>query len=152
MLAGSLNIVTLCLYVEGIMSQQQENEALAHRFHMDIFQKGKLEVADEILGSDFVWRNPLIPSELQRGPESVKKIASAVIDAMPDRQITHDDTIGKDDKVMICWTMRGTAKKELFGIPPSDKPITIIGFDLFRISSDGKIVEIWQQFTNGKWS
>src|ERR671924_1571202 len=127
------------------MSQkQEENEAIAHRFHMNIFQEGKLEVADEIIASDFVWRNPTIPSELQRGPESVKKIASAVIDAMPDRQITHDDTIVQGDKVMIRWTVTGTTKKELFGISPNDKPTSIIGFDLFRISDDGKIVEMWQ--------
>ena len=71
---------------------------------------------------------------------------------MPDRQITHDDTIAKGDKVMIRWTLTGTAKRELFGIPPSDKHISLIGFDLFRISSEGKIVEIWQQFSSGKWS
>ena len=123
------------------MSQQQDNESLAHRFHMDIFQKGRLEVADEILASDFVWRNPLIPPELQRGPDSVKKIASSVIDAMPDRQITHDDTIAVGDKVMIRWTMTGTAKRELFGISPSDIPTAIIGFDLFRISNEGKIID-----------
>lgn len=133
------------------MSQQHDNETLAHRFHMDIFQKGELGVADEILASDFVWRNPIIPSELQHGPDSVKKIASAVIDAMPDRQITHDDIIAKSDKVLIRWTMTGTPKKELFGIPPSDTPTAIIGFDLFRISSEAKIVEMWQQFTNGRW-
>jgi steroid delta-isomerase-like uncharacterized protein len=136
------------------MSQQEQgNEALAHRFHMDIFQQAKLEVADEILASDFVWRNPIIPPELQRGPESVKKIASEIIDAMPDRRITHDDTIAKGDRVMIRWTLTGTTKRELFRIPPSDKPISVIGFDLFRISSEGKkIVEMWQQFSSGKWS
>jgi steroid delta-isomerase-like uncharacterized protein len=135
------------------MSQQQiRNEAIAHRFHMNIFQEGKLEMADEIIASDFVWRNPIIPSESQHGPESVKKIASAVIEAMPDRQITHDDTIAKGDKVMIRWTMTGTIKRELFGISPSDKPTSMIGFDLFRISDEGKIVEMWQQFSNGKWS
>jgi steroid delta-isomerase-like uncharacterized protein len=135
------------------MSQQQKrNEAIAHRFHMNIFQEGKLEMADEIIASDFVWRNPVIPSELQHSPESVKKIASAVIEAMPDRQITHDDTIAKGDKVMIRWTMTGTIKRELFGISPSDKPTSMIGFDLFRISDEGKIVEMWQQFSNGKWS
>jgi predicted SnoaL-like aldol condensation-catalyzing enzyme len=118
---------------------------------MDIFQKGKLEVVDEIISSDFVWRNPTIPSDLQHGPESVKKIASAVIDAMPNRHITHDDTISQGDKVMIRWTMTGSAKRELFGIPSSDTPTSIVGFDLFRISSEGKIVEMWQQFSNGKW-
>jgi steroid delta-isomerase-like uncharacterized protein len=134
------------------LSQEQENEALAHRFHMDIFQQGKLEVADEILASDFVWRNPIIPPELQHGPESVKKIASQARDSMQDLQISHDDTISKGDKVMIRWTLTGTAKRELFGIPPSDKPASVVGFDLFRISSQGKIVEMWQQFSSGKWS
>ena len=28
----------LCIHVDDTMSQQQENEVLAHRFHMDIFQ------------------------------------------------------------------------------------------------------------------
>jgi hypothetical protein len=31
------------------MSQQQDNETRARRFHTGIFQKGRLEVADEIL-------------------------------------------------------------------------------------------------------
>ena len=39
---------------------EQENELLARRYHMDIFQKGKLEVADEILSPDFVLRNPVL--------------------------------------------------------------------------------------------
>jgi steroid delta-isomerase-like uncharacterized protein len=135
--------------MSGLQSQE-ENEALAHRFHMDIFQKKDLFTADEILASDFIWRNPQIPSELTHGPESAKKIASAVIDSIPDLKITHDETISKNDKVMIRWTITGTARKELFGIPASDKLITIVGFDLFRIYN-GKIVEIWQQFNVGSW-
>jgi predicted ester cyclase len=100
-----------------------------------------LSVADEILATNFVWTNPLIPSELAHGPEAAKKIASAVINSMTDLKITHDDTMSKSDKVMIRSTMTGTAKKDLFGIPSSNKPITIVGFDLFRIAS-GKIVEM----------
>jgi hypothetical protein len=78
---------------------------------MDMFQKRDLSTADEILATDFVWRNPLIPSELTCGPESAKKIVSAVADSMPDLRITHDETISKNDKVMIRWTIHGTAKK-----------------------------------------
>ncbi|MGE5661877.1 MAG: ester cyclase [Ignavibacteriales bacterium] len=54
-------------------------------------------------------------------------------------------------KVLIRWTLTGTAKKELFGIPASDKPITFVGFNLFRLAN-GKIVEMWQQFSVGRWS
>jgi hypothetical protein len=60
---------------------EQEYEAIARRFHMEIFQQGKLQVADEILTSDFVLRNPMLPSEFTRGPEGVKKFASGVVDS-----------------------------------------------------------------------
>jgi hypothetical protein len=47
--------------------QEEENQALALRYHNDIFEKGKLEVADEILSCDFVIHNPVLPKELRNG-------------------------------------------------------------------------------------
>jgi predicted SnoaL-like aldol condensation-catalyzing enzyme len=130
---------------------EQQNEAIAHRFHMEIFQERKLDIADEILTSDFVLRNPMLPSEFTRGPEGVKKFASIVIDSSSEFQITHHDTISKGDKVLIRWTFSGMLKKEMLGISPSGEPVTITGFDLFRIATDGKIPELWQQFNLGSW-
>jgi predicted SnoaL-like aldol condensation-catalyzing enzyme len=130
---------------------EQEYEAIARRFHMEIFQQGKLDVADEILTHDFVLRNPTLPSELTHGPEGVKKFASGVADSSSGFQIVHHDTISKGDKVLIRWTYTGVIKKEMLGIRPSDKPVTITGFDLFRITTEGKIAELWQQFNVGSW-
>jgi hypothetical protein len=62
---------------------EQENEALARRYHMDIFQKGKLEVADEIISPDFVLRNPILPVQVRYGPAGTKEFASATIAAVP---------------------------------------------------------------------
>jgi predicted SnoaL-like aldol condensation-catalyzing enzyme len=130
---------------------EQENEAIAHRFHMEIFQEGKLVIADEILTPDFMLRNPILPSELTHGPEGVKKFASLVVDSSPGYQIMHHDTISKGDKVLIRWTFTGMLKKEMLGIRPSSEPVTLTGFDLFRITTDGKIAELWQQFNVGSW-
>ena len=118
------------------------------RYHNDIFQKGKLEVAYEILAPDFVLHNPLLPKELRNGPEETKKYASAVIAAVPDRKLVHDDIFAKGDKVLIRWTNSGTNTGPLFGNPP--KPYIATGFDLFRISN-GKIVDLWQQYNFGSW-
>jgi predicted SnoaL-like aldol condensation-catalyzing enzyme len=130
---------------------EQEYEAIARRFHMEIFQQGKLEVADEILTPDFVLINPTLPSELTYGPEGVKRFASGVVYSSSEYQIVHHDTISKGDKVLIRWTYTGMVKKEMLGISPSDKPVTITGFDLFRITTEGKIAELWQQFNVGSW-
>ena len=136
--------------VEDTKVLMEENKTLAQRFHMDILQKGDLSVADKILVPEFVWRNPSFPSELSYGQEGAKKIASQIIESIPDRKITYEDIIAEGDKVLIRWTITGTPKAKFLNILPSDKQITLIGFDLFRISN-GKIMEIWQQYIFGRW-
>ena len=139
------------IYMENsLLSIEKENKALAHRFHMDIFQKGKLEVADEIVSSSFILHNPVLPSEIKNGIEGVKRFAMATIDAIPDRQFTHEDAFAKEDRVLIRWKLTGKIVKEAFGYPPSDKPMVATGFDLFKITNN-KIVEMWQQYNFGNW-
>ena len=130
---------------------ERENEILAHRFHMDIFKDGKLGVADEILSPDFIIHNPALPPELKNGPEGVKKFASATMPSLPDREFVHEDAVVRGDKVLIRWTLTGTNTGDMFGNPPTGKPMVITGFDLFRVSG-GKIVEMWQQFNFGNWT
>jgi steroid delta-isomerase-like uncharacterized protein len=134
-----------------MVDEEEKNQDLAIRYHEDIFQKGKLEVADEILSHDFIIHNPILPEELRKGPEGTKKFASAVIAAVPDIKIVHDDIFAKDDKVLIRWTNSGTNTGPLFGNPPTGKPFIVTGFDLFRISN-GKIMELWQQYNFAPWT
>lgn len=120
------------------------NKELAHRFHMDIFQDGNLELADELVTADFAWRGGMAPPQEPCGPDGVKAVAEAVISAFPDREIVHHDELAEGDKVLIRWTMSGTQQGELQGIPPTGKRVTVTGFDLFRVSG-GKITDLWQE-------
>jgi steroid delta-isomerase-like uncharacterized protein len=130
--------------------EEEENKALAIRYHTDIFQNGRLEVADEILSPDFVIHNPVLPEALRNGPEGAKKYASAIVTAIPDRKLEHHDILAKGDKVMIRWTNSGTNTGPLFGNPPTGNPYVATGFDLFRISN-GRIKELWQQYNFASW-
>jgi len=130
--------------------EEKKNQALALRYHNDIFQKGNLEVADEILSPDFVLHNPTLSEELRKGPEGAKKYASAVITAVPDRKLIHNDVFAKGDKVLIRWTNSGTNTGPLFGNQATGKPYVVTGFDLFRISN-GKIMEMLQQYNFAPW-
>jgi predicted ester cyclase len=107
-------------------------------------------MADEILSPNFVLYNPVLPGDLRNGPEGAKKYASAIIAAVPDRKLVNDDILTKGDKVLIRWTNSGTNTGPLFGNPPTGKPYVATGFDLFRISN-GKIMEMWQQYNFASW-
>ncbi len=122
----------------------EANKALAHRFHMDIFQRKDPAAADQILSRDFVWHGGMGPGEGQRGPAATKPVATALSGAFPDLKITHDDVVAEGDKVLIRWTARGTHRGEFQGIAPTGKAVTVTGVDLFRIAG-GKIVELWQE-------
>src|SRR5919108_3472171 len=120
-----------------------DNEAIAHRFHMDIFQDGKLDAADEIVAPDFVAHAPGGPEV--RGPEGVKEWAKAIRSGLHDMKLSHDHTMAEGDHVVIRWSGKGTHKGEMLGVPASGKPVSITGFDEFRIQN-GKIVEMWQNW------
>ena len=119
-----------------------ENQRLARRFHGDIFEQDKLEVADEILTADFRWHNAALPPDIS-GPEGVKQFAQLLRAAFPGYRLTSEDTIAHGDRVVIRWTQRGTHEGEFLGVSPTGKAVTISGIDLFRIQ-DGKIAELWQ--------
>jgi predicted SnoaL-like aldol condensation-catalyzing enzyme len=115
----------------------EANKALAHRFHEDIFDRMDLAVADEILAPDFAWHSPPQTTFLV-GPAAVKQQATDLRAFAPDLVLTDDDVIAEGDRVVIRWTLTGTAQTEAGGVP-----IIYTGIDIFRIE-DGKLAELWQ--------
>ena len=87
---------------------------------------------------------------MRHGPAGTKQFASATITDIPDRRFENEETVAKGDKVLIRWTISGTNTGPKFGNPPTGKPIVVSGFDLPRISN-GKIIELWQQYNFGSW-
>jgi predicted ester cyclase len=59
--------------------------------------------------------------------------------------MTVDEMIAENDRVMVSWTFHGTHQGEFSGLPPTNKPVTYSGINIFRIA-DGKIAEIWDIF------
>src|SRR5215213_6832935 len=118
-------------------SDLEANKALARQFHEEIFDQGNRAAADEILTPDFVWHSP--PQEtFLVGPEAVKQAATDLRAFIPDFVLTDDDEIAEGDRVVIRWTLTGTAQGESGPVP-----VTFTGIDIFRIA-DGRLAELWQ--------
>jgi steroid delta-isomerase-like uncharacterized protein len=120
----------------------EENRALVRRELEEIFNEGKLDLADELLSPDYVVHDSALPEPV-RGIEGFKQLRAAYHSASSDIRTTIDDMIAEDDKVVTRWTTRGTHDKgEMLGVPPTGKHIEVTGITVNRIS-EGKIAEDW---------
>ena len=121
----------------------EESKALVGRFVEEAFNRGSLDVADEIYAPGFVSHESAGPVE--RSPEYVKGFVRAYRDAFPDGRTTVETVISESDRVAYRWSFRGTHEGELMGIPPTGERVTITGITVDRLSG-GKIEEEWNIF------
>jgi steroid delta-isomerase-like uncharacterized protein len=122
----------------------EENKALARRVLDEMFNKGNLDVADELLAPDYVDHDPAMPEDIH-GPEGFKQYVSGYRSAFSDLHLEFEDQIAEGDKVVTRWTGTGTHDGELSGIPPTGNRVTLPGMEIVRISG-GKLVEGWEGY------
>ena len=115
------------------------NKKAARRILDEIFNEGRLEVADELVHEDALAYDPALP-EPTRGPEGVKQSVRGYREAFPDLHLSIDEQVAEGDVVATRWTARGTHRGELFGIPATGKESTVTGITIDRFK-DGKIAE-----------
>jgi steroid delta-isomerase-like uncharacterized protein len=122
---------------EEEMSEQ--NKTLARRWFEDLFSRGNVDVANEILSTDFVDH---LTHEDERGLEELKLYVSIYRTAFPDIQDAVEDIVAEGDKVVVRWTSSGTHQGEFMGVAPTGRHVRFTGMRLFRIA-ENKIVESW---------
>ncbi len=124
----------------------EDNVDLVRRFYDEIFNKGNLAVADEIIAAEFVEHipQPIPGTHSTTGPEAIRSFAAMFRAAIPDLHIAIDDVIAAGDKVVTRVTWAGTQKGQLFGADPTGKRLSFMGIDIVQVQN-GKLVEHWGQ-------
>ncbi len=126
------------------VSTEEENKAVFRRYIEEVWNQGRLELADEIFDR-YLAHQPDGPI-LERGPEDVKRFVGEFRAAFPDLHITIEEQIADGDKVVVRATVRGTHQREFRGMAPTGKEIEEKGFSVFRFSPEGKVVESWDSY------
>ncbi len=121
----------------------EENKAIVRRWMEEVWNEGKLEALDELIGPDYVLHGAADP-DLPRGPEGAKQLTAAFRTAFPDLQGTIEDLIAEGERVVCRWTARATHGGEFAGIPATHRPVTFSGIEIVRIA-DGRIAEGWDE-------
>ena len=115
----------------------EENSRLIHRFFDDVFTRGDMAAAHEILTTDFVFYGPAAGVH---GPDNFVQFTGMLRTALAVQFIV-DLVILDGEKVSSLSTMSGTHQGEFRGIPASGRQITLPRIDNFQIA-EGKIREV----------
>jgi len=119
----------------------ERNKKLVLSMNKEIWNKGNLEIMDELYSSGFVWH--FLPTGSETiGLDSLREHVRNHREAFPEwtEEIKH--IVAEGDFVVIHFVSRGTNEGSFLGNPPTGKQIQINEMSIFRIA-DGKIAEQW---------
>jgi steroid delta-isomerase-like uncharacterized protein len=141
-------LVATCIPIAGIAqdcppTDRAASEAIARRWHEDAINAGKPEALREILA-------PSVTHHAAGGypdtmdPAEVEEMMEGFLTSFPDLEITIDDVIVENDKVVERYTASGTQTGPFGDLPASGRSATWTGINIFRIEC-GRIAEIWSE-------
>ena len=132
----------------------EENKALVCRYFEDA--RYNPELCDLIFAPHVHFRtiqHATANADFDSSPEEEKATYVWLEKVWGNWQVTIDELIAEDDKVMLRWTFHGTQQGEYYGLPPTNQPVSYSGINIFRLEG-GKIAEVldiydrlwlWQQ-------
>ncbi len=119
-----------------------DNRELVRRWIEDGWNRGETErVMPEVFAEDWIdGDDPDAPS----GWAGVRAFVETYRSALPDLQITIEQTVADDAFVAFRWSARGTHAGPLLGVAPTDRPVVLTGHTLHRVEG-GRFRESWVQ-------
>lgn len=119
----------------------EQNKALFRRMVEEIFNRGNLDLVDEVFAPDFVEHEELPPG-IPSGREGVKQMTSMLRGAFPDFKATIEDMLAEGDRVVIRMTWTGNHQGDFMGIPATGRRVSFGVIDIVRFAG-GKFAEHW---------
>lgn len=104
-----------------------------------VYNEQNLDLWNEAMAPDYVGH---INGQDIPNRDVGKGFIEALLTAFPNINYTVEDSLEVGNKVVSRWTATATHSGDLFGMPPTNKDVTMLGITIFRIEN-GQIAELW---------
>lgn len=113
------------------------NKSIVKRYYDQVWGAGNLAVVDEVMAPEYQNCDPATPGEVIRGREGFKAFVTSYRQAIPDLELKIGEQWAEGDTVISRWTVSGTHKGALMGIPPTGKRVDgLTGVTISEFSGD----------------
>jgi len=118
----------------------EENKRIARAVLEELFEKGNLDAAGELIHPDFV--NHEAPAGNPQGREGLKETVAWLRGLWGPMHADVEDEIVEGDKVVARLVMHGRHLGEFLGKAPTGKQYAVEHIHIWRVA-DGKVIEHW---------
>jgi steroid delta-isomerase-like uncharacterized protein len=115
------------------------NKEIIKRFSEELWHNHNFDVIDETFHKDAIIHSPF---NIKQGRLTMHDAAHKWLESFPDLEITINDLIAEDDKVVARWTAHGTHMGSFFETNPTHNEVTYSGVTTFEFKH-GKVAEYW---------
>jgi serine phosphatase RsbU (regulator of sigma subunit)/predicted ester cyclase len=120
---------------------EENNKALLRRFVEEVYYRGNLDAADELLAPDYIDHTE--PSGKYAGREGLKRGVAKLRAFSSNLHVNIEAQIAEGEKVVTWVIGSGTHDRgDFFGLAPTGERMTIEFITISRVV-EGKIVEEW---------
>ena len=122
-----------------LTAEEATNKAIALRFLEEVWNKGDMNVKDELLAASYIQHDPPNPDN---DLEAHAQLMGTLRSAFPDLRFTLLDIITAGDRVVLRWTFDATHTGDLGAIAATGNTVKTYGTTILRFE-DGKVAEEW---------
>ncbi|MBO4252455.1 ester cyclase [Streptomyces griseorubiginosus] len=116
-------------------NEEKRNAAVARRWLTE-GAMGQVGLAEKTFTADFRTNGRLVGTA---GPQ--RNVANR-LNGFPDLEVTIEEQLADDDKVVTRLTWRGTHTGEYSGLPPTGRRVAVQALTVFHFR-DGKVFQNW---------
>ena len=109
------------------------------RLYHSVWNERRLEFIDKLIAPTHALGDPTIAGS-GVGPAAYRRQVQRFLNGLPDLKFTVEDAVSEKDKLAVVWTVTGTHKGELLGVPATNRKITFSGITVHQIDGS-KIIE-----------
>jgi steroid delta-isomerase-like uncharacterized protein len=121
----------------------EDNKSLILELTEALWNRKDLSAVDRYLAEDYVQSDP--PLGFTPDREGFRRWVGVVTAAFPDLDWKTETIMAEGDKVATRWTVRGTHRREFFGVPATNKEMEITGLSVDLLEA-GKVKQSWVQW------
>jgi predicted ester cyclase len=128
--------------MENAMSNTERNKQNVLK-SLEAFNTGDFKTFAMYASTNMVDHDPGVNGMVRNGIDSVLANLKAFLTAFPDMKITPMHTVAEGDWVAVFSNWTGTWKGDMMGMKPTGKAFNVNDADLFKMDSEGKVLEHW---------